>query len=53
MAWLASKHLHQLVTFQPASRFWAFQWFETGIFLLAAIALAVFCAQRIRRRRLA
>jgi hypothetical protein len=52
-AWLASKHLHQLVTFQPASRFWTFQWFETGIFLLAAVALTAFCAARIRRRRLA
>jgi hypothetical protein len=52
-AWLASKHLHQLVTFQPASRFWTFQWFETGIFLLAALALTAFCASRIRRRRLA
>ena len=52
-AWLASKHLRQLVSFQPASRFWTLQWFETGIFLLVAVALAVFCAQRLRRRRLA
>jgi ABC-type transport system involved in multi-copper enzyme maturation permease subunit len=51
-AWLDSLHLHQLVTFQPASRFWTFQLFETGIFLLAAVALAAFCAARIRRRRL-
>ena len=50
-AWLASKHLHQLVTFQPASRFWTLQWYETAIFLLAAVALTVFCARRIGRRR--
>jgi hypothetical protein len=30
------------VTYQPASRFWAFQGIETGIFvILAAILLAV------------
>lgn len=52
-AWLASKHLRQLVTFQPGSRFWAFQWYETAIFVLLAVALAVFCAWRIRRGRLA
>lgn len=52
-AWLASKHLRQLVTFQPGSRFWAFQWYETAIFVLLAAALAVFCAWRVRRGRLA
>jgi hypothetical protein len=52
-AWLASKHLRQLVTFQPGGRFWAFQWYETAIFVLLAVALAVFCAWRIRRGRLA
>jgi hypothetical protein len=51
-AWVASKDLRQLVTFQPASRFWAFQWYETAIFVLVAVALACFCAWRIRRRRL-
>ncbi|HET7018352.1 MAG TPA: ABC transporter permease subunit [Streptosporangiaceae bacterium] len=52
-AWLASKHLRQLITYQPSSRFWTFQWYETGIFLLAAVALTIFCVQRIRHRRLA
>ena len=28
-------HLRQLVTYQPASRYWAFQWYETAIFLAA------------------
>jgi hypothetical protein len=50
-AWLASKHLRQLVTYQPASRFWAFQWSETAIFLALALALAGFCAWWIGRRR--
>jgi ABC-type transport system involved in multi-copper enzyme maturation permease subunit len=52
-AWVASKHLSQLVTFQPGSRFWAFQGIETAIFVLLAVALAVFCAWRIRARRFA
>jgi hypothetical protein len=52
-AWLASKDLRQLVTFQPASRFWAFQWYEVAIFVLLAVALAAFCAARIKRGRLA
>ena len=30
---------HVGVTYQPASRFWPFQWTETGIFLAAAVAL--------------
>ncbi len=39
----------QLLTYQPASRFWAFQWFETAIFLCLAVALAAYCIRRIRR----
>lgn len=45
-------HLHQVITYQPASRFWAFQWTETAIFLALAVALAGFCAWWIRHRRL-
>jgi hypothetical protein len=52
-AWILSKHLTQLVTYQPASRFWTFQWLETGIFVALAVALAAFCAWRLNRRRLA
>jgi hypothetical protein len=52
-AWLASKNLRQLVTFQPASRFWALQWYEAAIFILLAAALAGVCAWRISRRQLA
>jgi hypothetical protein len=49
---LGQLHLRQLLTYQPASRYWAFQWYETAIFLAAALALAGFCFWRIRRRRL-
>jgi ABC-type transport system involved in multi-copper enzyme maturation permease subunit len=46
-------HLRQLVTYQPASRYWIFQWYETAIFLALALALAGACFWWIRRRRLA
>jgi hypothetical protein len=50
---LVPLHLRQVVTYQPASRYWAFQWTETAIFLALAVALAGFCYWWIRRRRLA
>ncbi|MGH8987272.1 MAG: hypothetical protein ACRDXC_01565, partial [Acidimicrobiales bacterium] len=34
-----SATFHTVVTYQPANRFWAFQWAEMGIFLAAALAL--------------
>ena len=40
----------QLVTYQPASRFWEFQWYETAIFVALACALAGLCCWWIRRR---
>jgi hypothetical protein len=40
----------QQVTYQPASRFWAFQWYETGICTALALALAGFCFWRLRHR---
>jgi hypothetical protein len=43
-------HLRQLVTYQPASRFWEFQWYETAIFLALALVLAWVCFWLIRRR---
>jgi hypothetical protein len=46
---IAELHLRQLVTYQPASRYWAFQWYETGIYLALAAALAGLSARRIRR----
>ena len=49
LAALSKSGYRQLVTYQPASRFWAFQWYETAIFLALALALAGFCLWRIRR----
>jgi hypothetical protein len=43
-------HLRLLTSYQPASRYWTFQWYETGIFLAAAVLLAGLCFWRIRRR---
>jgi hypothetical protein len=40
----------QVVSYQPASRFWAFQWYELVIFLALAVVLGGFCAWWIRRR---
>jgi hypothetical protein len=40
----------QRVTYQPASRFWAFQWYETGIYTALALGLAGFCFWRLRHR---
>lgn len=39
---------HELVTYQPASRYWPLQWAELGIFLTAALLLAAACAWRVR-----
>jgi ABC-2 family transporter protein len=41
---------HTLITYQPANRFWQFQWAELGIFLAAALALCALCYWRIHRR---
>jgi hypothetical protein len=41
---------HQVVIYQPASRYWAFQWYETAIFVGAALVLVAFCFWWVRRR---
>jgi hypothetical protein len=40
----------QRLTYQPASRFWAFQSYETGIYIALALSLAGLCFWRIRHR---
>jgi hypothetical protein len=40
----------QQVTYQPSSRFWAFQAYESAIFLALAGLLAGFCFWRLRHR---
>jgi hypothetical protein len=49
-AWIGRLHLRQIVSYEPASRFWDFQWTETAIFVALALALAGFCTWWIRRR---
>jgi ABC-type transport system involved in multi-copper enzyme maturation permease subunit len=41
--------LRNVLTYQPASRYWAFQWYETAIFLALALALAGFSIWWVRR----
>jgi hypothetical protein len=50
-AYVESLHLRQTVTYQPASRYWPLQWYETGIYLALALALAGFSLWWIRRDR--
>ncbi len=38
----ALAHYRSFITYQPASRFWAFQGIETGIFVVLAAALVAF-----------
>jgi ABC-type transport system involved in multi-copper enzyme maturation permease subunit len=40
----------QEATYHPSTRFWPFQWYETGIYSALALGLAGFCFWRIRRR---
>jgi hypothetical protein len=40
---------HQLITYQPTSRYWTFQWYETAIFLGLAAVVAGACFLWIRR----
>lgn len=45
-----SATFHTVVSYQPASRFWLFQWAETGIFLAAALLLCGLTYWWINRR---
>jgi hypothetical protein len=41
---------HEVVAYQPANRYWAFQWYELMIFLGAALILAGICFWWVRHR---
>lgn len=45
-----SSSVHTVITYQPASRFWPFQLAETGIFIVAALALCALSYWWLRRR---
>jgi hypothetical protein len=46
----AAKMFHLLVTYQPANRYWTFQWLEAGIFVALALVAAVGCYWWVTRR---
>lgn len=46
---LGRLNLHVDVAYQPAGRYWAFQWLEAGLFLAAAALLALVAAHRVSR----
>jgi hypothetical protein len=41
---------HEVVSYQPGNRYWAFQWHELAIYLGAAVILGGFCLWWVRRR---
>jgi len=43
-------NFHQVLTYQPASRFWPFQWIEGSIYLAVGLALCAFSYWWLRRR---
>lgn len=47
---LAKADFHVAVSYQPADRYWTFQWYETAIFLALTAGLAGFSAWWLRRR---
>lgn len=46
----AARTFHLLVTYQPAGRYWTFQWLETGIFVAFALLAAAGCYWKVARR---
>ena len=50
LACLASHGIRETFSYQPASRYWAFQETETAIYLALALALTGYCFWRLSRR---
>ena len=42
--------IREAITYQPASRYWPFQWTETAIYLALALALAGYCFRQLNHR---
>ncbi len=49
-AWFTTQHLRRRIAYQPASRYWEFQWYETAIFVALAVVLGGLCTLWIGRR---
>lgn len=47
---ITSHGFRQVVTYQPAWRYWPFQGIETGIYLVLAVALPAIAWFAVRRR---
>jgi ABC-2 family transporter protein len=47
---LTSHGISEAISYQPARRYWPFQWTETALYLVLALALAGYCFRRLRRR---
>jgi hypothetical protein len=47
---MAAHGFHQIVVYQPASRFWAFQGIEAGIFVVLAIGMLALASRRVLSR---
>ena len=41
---------HEVVTYQPGSRYWELQWLELGVYIGAALVLTGLCIWWVRRR---
>ena len=50
LACLGRHGIREAITYQPAGRYWRFQWTETAIYLILALALTGYCFRRINRR---
>jgi hypothetical protein len=48
MACTAEQDLHFSYTYQPAGRYWTFQWIELAVFLVLSLLLAGIGFRRIR-----
>ena len=46
----AAQSFHLLVTYQPAGRYWTFQWLEAGIFVVLAVLAALGCYWSVTKR---
>jgi len=42
--------IREAISYQPASRYWPFQWTETAIYLALALALTWYCFRRLNHR---